>query len=229
MKNKILKFYNSWGFLFKKDIALSLGENCLTDNILSRHGKKSLSTPYSHSRSNLEYAIKLERENYKYLLQKENIRKFNLKDQIVLRNSSNFRSSDIFSELHKNGFEFTHHDVLYNQEHRKSYERKIKRIKIIRIFKNVNFYYHYRQNDNMSTDKIFSLAEEFLSFYGKKTQLNIFTQEIIKKPSDRQVVKIEHSSNIRLFVFKTLKVWGGTDYDTFWAVSDDDLIRQMLN
>ena len=40
----------------KKDkLYLSFGENCLTDNILSRYNIKSYSTPYSSARSNIEY------------------------------------------------------------------------------------------------------------------------------------------------------------------------------
>lgn len=42
-------------------IWLSLGENCLSDNILSRHSLKSFSTPFSHARSNIDYALELEK------------------------------------------------------------------------------------------------------------------------------------------------------------------------
>ncbi|MFJ5369320.1 DUF1796 family putative cysteine peptidase, partial [Bosea sp. CER48] len=43
---------------------LSLGENCLPDNILERNGLKMFSTPFSHGRSNIEYAIQLHSEGY---------------------------------------------------------------------------------------------------------------------------------------------------------------------
>ena len=39
---------------------LSLGENCLPDNVLQRHGRKTLSTVFSSGRSNIDYAVSLE-------------------------------------------------------------------------------------------------------------------------------------------------------------------------
>lgn len=41
---------------------LSLGENCLADDILKRYKLKSFSTPYSPTRSNIEYAIQSEKK-----------------------------------------------------------------------------------------------------------------------------------------------------------------------
>ena len=57
----------------EKYLYLSLGENCLPDGILKRYGLKSFSTPYSSARSNIQYAIENELNNYTELLNRKNI------------------------------------------------------------------------------------------------------------------------------------------------------------
>lgn len=47
-----------------KYVIVSFGENCLTDNILSRNDLKSFSTPYSSGRSNIEYILAHEKEYF---------------------------------------------------------------------------------------------------------------------------------------------------------------------
>ncbi len=49
-------------------VFLSFGENCLADNVLSRHDLKSFTTPYSHGRSCIEHILQLEYDRYKHLL-----------------------------------------------------------------------------------------------------------------------------------------------------------------
>lgn len=210
---------------------LSLGENCLADNVLSRHGLKSFSTIYSHGRSNIDYAIHLENENHNNLLKDEYLYYDYVEDQRVVRNRYYSVSSDIFSELHRKGFEFTHHDVLSDVGARNNMHRKIHRLNYYRGKSNIKFFYHYRVNEDSTLDGIFKKAEDFSSYYeikGKTCEVIIFTQRIVHRIQERSVEEIRHSNKVRAYIFKTLDVWEGRNQNLFWAIDDDDLIKTMI-
>lgn len=210
---------------------LSIGENCLTDNILDRHKIKSFSNPYSHGRSNLDYAIQLEKEHYANLLNPEFLYYEYVEQTKVVRNKLYATSHNIFNELHKNGFEFTHHDVLNNEKERKSYERKIARMNSFDKSQKLKFFYHYRSNDDLAIDVLIGKAEEFLSYYKRreiKCEFIFFTQEIVSKSTERQLLKIHDSENIKGYILKTLEYWAGDDEDFLWARKDDDLLTEMI-
>ncbi|WP_299123551.1 DUF1796 family putative cysteine peptidase [uncultured Winogradskyella sp.] len=228
---KLLKEY----FNIKKKLSstyyISIGENCLTDNVLDRHNVKSFSTPYSHGRSNLDYAIKLERDNYKNLLKSEYLYYDFVGETKVVRNKYYSESENIYNEIHQNGFEFTHHDVIENELARTSYERKILRMQSLNKGNKLKFVYHYRNNDNINLKLIISKAAEFLSFYqqkGIKCEFVFFTQNIISNKKERSLMKIYDSRHIRGYVLNTLENWAGDDHDLFWARKDDDLLKQMI-
>lgn len=210
---------------------LSIGENCLTDNILDRHNIKSFSTPYSHGRSNLDYAISLEKENYRNLLKSEYLYYDYLGETKVVKNKYFIKSDNIYNELHQNGFEFTHHDVIDNKSHRLSYERKILRMTSFSKRKKIKFIYHYRYSDKRDLKLIVLKAEKFLSLYqnkGIKCEFIFFSQSIISKKKERSLIKIHDSNNVKGYIFKTLEIWGGDNQDIFWAKKDDDLITKMI-
>src|SRR5690606_35399390 len=108
---------------------LSLGENCLPDGVLKRHDLKAFSTPYSHGRTNVDYAIALEKSGYSGLIDASNLIVGNAWGQKVVRSRVYNRSDDIFEPSVSKGFEFTHHDILKNKTALESYIRKINRIK----------------------------------------------------------------------------------------------------
>ncbi len=91
---------------------LSLGENCLPDNILRRHGLETFSTVYSSGRSNIDYALHLESEDYAYLLSQKYLYYDHVGAAKVVRNRRYSKADDIYEALQSNGFEFTHHDVI---------------------------------------------------------------------------------------------------------------------
>lgn len=234
MKTKIKiikKIYKDFKNRIAKTHYISLGENCLTDNILQRNNLKSFSSPFSHGRSNIDYAIQLEKENYRNLLNP----KFLIYDYVgelkVVRNRYYTVSDNIYNDLHRNGFEFTHHDVINDEPQRRSYERKILRMKSFDKRKKLKFIYHYRNNENDDLSLIFNKAIEFLSFYQKrgiKCDFIFFTQEIVLKREEREIIKVFNSNNIKGYIFKTLDLWAGDDQEVFWARKDDDLIKKML-
>ena len=207
---------------------LSLGENCLTDNILDRHGVKSFSTPYSHGRSNIDYAIALERQNYEGLLEKSTLYYPNTADvpKLAVRSNLINECDEIYSQMHMRGFEFTHHDVINNQNHRDSFKRKISRMLECRADK-ILFFYHYRTNPMENLEKLYVKLNEFLRFYSN-AKVIVFFQRIISKNGVRKISKTKISDNLFLFEFFTFDVWGGDIQDLFWAKVDDDLIEEMI-
>lgn len=216
---------------FSKTHYLSLGENCLTDNILARHKLKSFSTPYSQGRSNLDYAIALEKDHYSHLLDSKFLYYDYVGETKVVRNKYYPYADSIYNELHKNGFEFTHHDVLNNDLQRQSYERKIARMLSFNKNHQLKFLYHYRNNDDLNVELIITKAKEFLNFYKEKNikcEFIFFTQKIVTDKSNRAITKIHDSNNIKGFLLKTLEFWVGDDEDVLWARKDDDLLSELL-
>lgn len=217
---------------FTKTLNVSIGENCLTDNILERHGLKSLTTVYSHGRSNLDYAIALELDRYKNLLERNNLYHAYFGESQVVRNNYYKIESDIYNEAQSNGFEFTHHDVISNIEAKKSILRKMNRLIQLAGKKSFRFFYHYRISDKFAMSEIFKKAQVFLSFYANsninKNEFIVFSQEIVNDPEKRGLDRIDATQNICCYLFRTTKIWEGDD-DNFWARGDDDLIKHMLS
>jgi hypothetical protein len=214
-------------------IHVSIGENCLTDNILKRYELKDFSTPFSHARTNIDYLIDLERNNYSGLLDKNNLYYdfVNGTETKVVRNKKYNISDNIYNELHTNGFEFTHHDIINEIEHFESYTRKISRLQKIDNSKKIKFYYHYRNSINKNLDLIIEKAKLFLAFYERKKikcEIIIFTQEIIKNKFERKLILINNNERVKVFIFKTLKEWAGDDPNLLWARIDEDLIKKMI-
>lgn len=216
---------------FSNTYFLSIGENCLTDNILDRFKIKSFSTPYSHGRSNLDYVIALEKDNYANLLNPEYLYYDYVGETKVVRNKYYSKSDSIYNDLHKNGFEFTHHDVINNDAQRKSYQRKIERMLSFDKGKTLKFVYHYRNNDDLDLEKLVQKAEQFLNLYKNKgisCEFIFFIQEIVAEDPQRAITKIHDANNVKGFLLKTLELWAGDDEDVLWAKKDDDLLSEMI-
>ena len=209
-----------------KCLFLSLGENCLVDDVLQRHGLKVFSTPYSFARSNIDYAIELEKTDYDTLLSKDNL--YYAEDGKVVRSNTIKDSDNIYDFQHLNGFEFTHHDIISDPRQMESYKRKIDRMKKLKSSKDVIcFMYHYRYNKNMNVQKIIDKAATFLTYYNSRAFMAVFFQNI--QSENRGVVEKRVRDNVMMFEFITPYVWEGTDKTKFFAKSEDDLMTIMLN
>jgi hypothetical protein len=211
---------------------LSLGENCLTDNILQRYGIKSFSTPYSHGRSNIDYAILLEKSNYEGLLDSINLKYENVGNKKVVRSKIIDCCDNIFNELHMKGFEMTYQDVIQSKINRMSFNRKIKRLVNYRGKKKFVFFYHHRINENSNLDLIFKKSFEFSKFYATKEypcEIIIFCQKIITNKSERKTTYKKVKTNIHFFEMYTQQIWSGNDENIFWAKIDDDLVKKMID
>lgn len=53
---------------------LSLGENCLCQDIINRNGLNTFNTIYSYARSNIDYASYLESINYYKFLDRDSLK-----------------------------------------------------------------------------------------------------------------------------------------------------------
>lgn len=219
---------------YKNIVYLSIGENCLTDIILERHGLKSFSTPYSYARSNIDYVIALESDNYSNLLNQDGLHYANepgLPPKAV-RTENIIKCDNIYSQAHQKGFEFTHHDVIGNREHFDSYTRKTERMRQLRAKEQpVCFLYHYRHNPNMDIDRLLPRIAEFLDFYNRNGTARavavVFTQQVDEK--EKFLEQFAIGENILLFKFHTPQIWAGKDENVFFAKNDDDLILEMLH
>lgn len=231
IKQLLKRKYGVFKDYYSNTYYLSIGENCLTDNVLARHEVKSFSTPYSHGRSNLDYAIILEKENYYNLLKLEHLYFAYLGEKKVVRNKHYVETNKIYHDLHQNGFEFTHHDVINNDAQKTSYERKILRLQSINKSKKLVFVYHYRRNKNMDFELLIKKANEFLGYYqlrNIKCKFIFFTQEIISNIEERNILRIHNSQYVKGYILRTLDLWEGENQDLFWARKDDDLFAKMI-
>lgn len=213
-------------------IYLSLGENCLPDDILRRHGIKSFSTPYSPCRSNIDYALILEKTGYLDLLNSDRLTVEDHFGKPVVRSREGFSCSKIYHAAHMNGFEFTHHDPLNSLEDKESFQRKIDRLNNIRKIEDICFFYFHRKNRESNIRKIRNGLLEFLDFYkngSNEVKACLFWQEQISDLNDRELVASSSFDGIFEFCFKTENIWEGNDPEVFWGRVDEDLILKMIN
>ncbi len=214
----------------KNKLYLSFGENCLTDNILSRYDIKSYSTPYSSGRSNIEYILQIEKDNFKNFLNPEYMKYDFVEQNKVVRLTVYNELKNKYQDLCMHGFEFTHHDVLGNLKLRETMKRRYERLLNIND-KKLCIFYHNRFGGNTDEKMLIGHLAELKSIYTKRcSSVNIFmfTQIIVSNSEER---KVEHQiiDGIHVYKFYTLNVWAGTDNEIFWARCDDDLIETMIN
>lgn len=214
----------------KKRLYLSFGENCLTDDILARYGIKSFSTPYSSGRSNIEYILQIEKDNFKDFLNPEFMKYYYLGKKRVVRLTKYDKIENQYDLLHVNGFEFTHRDVLNNLRDRKIFDKRVKRMLDFKN-KEVNIFYHSRCNANTNEDLLLEHLAELKKIYEKRcasVNIYMFTQIIVSDGIERKLVR-EYKNGINIYKFHVLNAWQGDDEDIFYARCDDDLIKLMIN
>jgi hypothetical protein len=216
---------------FSKTMFVSFGENCLTDNILERHKLKLITTPFSHGRSNIEYIIQMELDNYKNFLNLDLIQYETLNDKKIPRLKAYDIIHNDYNELHKNGFEFTHHDVIASETMRLKFKQRVDELQKYKKTKQIIIIYHHRTNPNTDSERLFDdlLKIKQIYTYGQNhSEIVFFTQIIINDPNLRKMV-YEIKNGIHYFEFHTLKEWAGDDQDIFWARCDEDLITKMIS
>jgi len=238
MKKRLKHIYNlidktlrNKRYLFSDKLYLSFGENCLTDNILARNNLKSFATIYSHSRSNIEYILQMEKDNYRDLFNLNYIKYEELNGKLIPRLKTYNKIENSYNTLHINGFEFTHHDVIKHEALRDKLKQRVERLNKYNGQKKIIIIYHHRVNSLTDINKLLGDLSELKSIYSrnkkKSAEVIFFTQKIISNESER---KLEYKINneIHMFIFNTLNIWEGDVDDILWARCDDDLIKQMI-
>lgn len=220
-----------WVKSFERSIVLSLGENCLADDILSRYGLKSFSSPYASGRSNIEYILSFEKERFSDFLNPEYLKKEQYEpNTIVVRNKKYLNLCNKYNNTVINGFEFTHHDVLDDKNVREELHRRCDRMLRLKK-KHIVFLYHHRLCEKTDYNLLIYHLNQLAEIYrnrGNDVSIFLFMQRIVTNPKERRV---EHHLNdgINHFIFYTLNEWAGKNQDLLWARCDDDLISIMVD
>lgn len=211
------------------NIYVSFGENCLTDNILERYNLKSFSSPYSSSRSNIEYIVQIENEEFSNLLSPQYLYHDISWGAKVSRNQK-YNCTNSYETSCMRDFEFTHHDVIENLTLRDTMQRRCQRMLSLSC-DNLFIFYHHRICPNTDFHKLISDLLKLKHIYQKRCKnvtVIMFTQNIVLSNAER---KVEHQliNGINVYTFYTLNRWGGNDTNIFYARCDDDLISVMIN
>lgn len=212
-------------------IFFSLGENCLTDNILSRYELKSFSSPYSSGRSNIEYILYFEKEEFKNFLNLDYLKYDYFNDKKVVRNTLIKSTVNNYEASVMNGFEFTHHDIISDSNLKRTMRRRCNRLINLKN-KKIYMLYHHRLCENTNEELLFNHFQELKEIYKQRNNdvfIYFFTQKIVLNDNERRIEKFKLGNDIYKYVLYTLNKWEGENQDIFWARCDDDLIKVMIN
>lgn len=217
---------------FGNAVFFSIGENCLADNILARNKLKSFSTPYSSGRSNIEYVLSFEKDNFSDLLNAQYLQQQFVDGKNVVRNNKYLATTNRYNPICVNGLEFTHHDVINDKASIKRIKKRCKR-QLSLHNKKITMLYHHRYCENTDEQLMMEHLQQLKNIYvnrGNKVRIFVFSQVLVSSKNERKVV-MEKSSNdkdIYFYKFYTLHLWEGKDENVFWARCDDDLLLAMI-
>lgn len=206
---------------------VSIGENCLVDELLKKVMLKAESYPFGSGRFNIDYITSVVQEDFKNLLLTENLKYETVDGKQVVKNTFYKTKNDIFCPTVSSDYEFTHHDVL-NEKDKQSIERKIARFKeMMKSGDKVVFIYNYRYSTKQNVSKVTALLNDFLQLiktkYNKNADVILFYQTLNDK---KREYTITTSGNVTLCEFITKEAWVGDDnYD---GSKDMDLFRKVL-
>jgi hypothetical protein len=211
---------------------LSLGENCLPDHILNRYGLKSFATPFSHGRSNIEYILNLERDNYRDFLNTDCLAYDYLGETKVVRQRKYKDVTNVYHYMHRNGFEFTHHDVLENEEDRKKLLRRVERLQNASK-QRIVFLYNHIVCSHTNMEQLFDDLAALMKIYqdkGNEVKIVMFYQTLISGGDcPRALAYSKRSENLHIFQFNTEREWAGNDRNLMLAIVDEDLVKDMID
>ena len=212
-----------------KNVVLSFGENCLTDDILSRTGLKSFSSPYSSGRTNVEYVLAFEKEGFADLLNGDYLKYEYADGKKVSRNKKYVATRNRYHESCAHGFEFTHHDVIGSKMKSDTIRKRCQRMLELKN-RNIVIVYHHRLCAETDEALLISHLAELADIYrarGNEVSVFMFCQALIPAENQRRVVRSVRGG-VHVYEFHTLREWAGDNDDVFWARCDDDLLKTMI-
>lgn len=209
-------------------ILISIGENCLVDHMLQKFGLKKESYPFGSCRSNIEYIIQIINSDFSLFLDKKVLHKDYVDaNQQVIKNKSYYHTNNIYCSSVSNGYEFTHHNILEDEDLMKSFIRRVKRFKsALSGTKKVVLIYYYKHNEKRNITKIIELINDLqnliLSIYGKICKCILIYQIV---SNDRRI-ELKGNDNILICEFYCEKIWGS--YKNWNAIGDQDLFQTLF-
>lgn len=211
---------------------LPIGENCLAHGVLRRHGLTAMPTPFSHARSNIDYAIQMVESGFRDMLDPAYLTHAPRGAQSLVINTLYTCDKGLFHGTVANGFEFSHHDVIANATAHDSYQRKANRfMESLDDSGPACLIYHYRLHPGQDIGRVVEKLERLRAYWSAKTARPIstvmFTQAIVPDDDQRRV-EITRRGDIMVAVLHTRQAWGGNDNDVFWGRGDDDLFDQAF-
>ena len=207
---------------------ISLGENCLPDDVLSYLGLKNESYPFGGGRFNIEYIIQLIETDFEDLLKTEYLVWGKTVAKDVVRNTKYTYANNIYSDTVTLGFEFTHHNV-FEEVPRRSFIRKIERFRnTLKSGRNIVFFYNYRYASNNDVQKLIGLISRFLDLVKEKYGHEYKCLVIYQSLNDRvRQINSTRNGNVYVTEFITRFEWEGDEY---WNGSPDrDLFKKLFN
>jgi len=206
--NSIPKRIKKWRNLHKKDVYISIGENCLSDNILSRNKLKSFSSPFASGRSNIEYILSFENERYNDFLNPDYLHyEFDDSNKKVVRNKKFVAIKNRYNDSCMKGLELTHHDIIADVDARKKLQRRVNRILGLKR-KNIIMLYHQRICEETNLDLLIRQLHELSQIYElrkNKVSIYLFYQVIVSNYIHQDVLKSSRMGMLRYSSFIRLK------------------------
>lgn len=226
----LIKYLGDMKWFKSKKVYLSFGENCLPDNILNRYKLKSFTTPFSHGRSNIEYILQLEQDNYKNFLESKYLVYEEFQGKEVLRLKTYTQLENCYDWRQINGFEFTHHDLIKDPELKLTFMKRVKRLRTYSDKKNYILLYHHRYCAKTNIELLLKHLNDLKDIYSRvnEAQIILFKQVPISINEQRKL-DYKELNGIHVFDFHTLQIWDGDDPNLLWAKNDEDLISKMVS
>lgn len=211
----------------------SIGENCLAHGVLQRHGVAPLlATPFSHARSNIDYATQLVETDFVDMLTPRFLRHEQRNKTRMPVHSLYTCEAGLYEKSVCNGFEFSHHDVIDDAESRASCARKAQRfLDGLSGTGAACFVYHYRLHRKQDIARVAAKLRRFEELCrarcGRPISVAMFTQRLVDR-DDLRRMELQTFDGLPVAILHTRQKWCGTDPDQFWGRVDDDLFAQMI-
>jgi len=214
-----------------KDITIvSLGENCLVDEVLKDFKLRKETFPFGSGRFNIEYILSICKDNFENLLNTQHLRYAEVDGVKVVKNSFYSCQHQIYDASVCDDVEFTHHDP-FQPKIRESLQRKIVRFQF--ALENPDkfvFIYYYRHSELRNKLTLISELEKWVGWVEKKSmrkpKVILIHQEIVSSSGDRGLTVQPHHWGLEVSM-QTLEIWTGPE---LWSAPHDrDLFDKLLN
>jgi hypothetical protein len=208
---------------------VSIGENCLIDEILKDSKLRTATYPFGSGRFNIEYILEICKEEFEHFLDENFLYYATVENKIVVKNNFYNCKLNIYESSVCNDVEFTHHDV-FKPNVRDSFLRKIERFKYATNQPaDYVFMYYHRFSSNTDIEKIKELLMDWSDWIEQKSLIKpkivFIHQELIKNKEERKVSLKDFSCGKEV-IFYTLDLWSGPE---LWsAAKDRDLFKSFF-